>query len=130
MSDDLGVPSIPESYITLPEASAGGPYSADYLRLRARQGKLRAVKLGNSWYTTKQWVQDYKQAYSGKEDTTEEVSVPVKVQPIEAETSEDVVGVEPGVLEGERLVVHGPSPEVRSILRQAIHHVWGKTLGA
>ncbi|MDP2951648.1 MAG: hypothetical protein Q8N55_04670, partial [bacterium] len=34
-------------------------YSQEYLSLRARQGKLRAIKLGRNWVTTKQWVDEY-----------------------------------------------------------------------
>ena len=34
-------------------------YSQEYLSLRARQGKMRAIKLGRNWVTTKQWVDEY-----------------------------------------------------------------------
>ncbi|MCG2689694.1 hypothetical protein L6252_00190, partial [Candidatus Parcubacteria bacterium] len=34
-------------------------YSQEYLSLRARQGKVRAIKLGRNWVTTKQWVDEY-----------------------------------------------------------------------
>ena len=46
-------------FLTLPEAAKGTSYSADYLRLRAGQGKLRAVKLGRSWFTTREWMRHY-----------------------------------------------------------------------
>ena len=46
-------------YISLIEASKLSPYSQEYLSLRARQGKLRAVKVGRNWMTTKEWLNDY-----------------------------------------------------------------------
>jgi len=46
-------------YITLYEATKYCPYSEPYLRLRARQGKLKSLKLGKKWVTTKAWVSDY-----------------------------------------------------------------------
>lgn len=46
-------------YITLAEAAKQSPYSQEYLSLRARQGKLRAVKRGRTWYTTGGWLDDY-----------------------------------------------------------------------
>ncbi|KKS82055.1 MAG: hypothetical protein UV57_C0037G0016 [Parcubacteria group bacterium GW2011_GWD2_43_10] len=46
-------------FLTLQQAAVGTPYSADYFRLRAGQGKLRAVKLGKVWFTTREWVNQY-----------------------------------------------------------------------
>ncbi|MBU2265165.1 hypothetical protein KJ784_03210, partial [Patescibacteria group bacterium] len=46
-------------YISLAEASSLTPYSQEYLSLRARQGKLRAKKVGQDWATTKEWVDEY-----------------------------------------------------------------------
>jgi len=46
-------------YITLKQASKLCPYSAQYLGLRARQGKLKAIKVGRDWITTKEWLQEY-----------------------------------------------------------------------
>jgi len=51
---------MPEKYISLKEAAKYCPYSSDYLKLRARQGKLRAVKMGRNWFTTKEWLKIYK----------------------------------------------------------------------
>lgn len=48
-------------YISLAEAAKGTSYSADYLRLRARQGKLRAKKINGLWYTTVNWLRKYNQ---------------------------------------------------------------------
>ena len=48
-----------ESYISLQEATRYCIYSQEYLSLRARQGKLKAVKNGRNWTTTMQWLLDY-----------------------------------------------------------------------
>lgn len=34
-------------------------YSQEYLSLRARRGKLRAIKNGRNWFTTKEWLDEY-----------------------------------------------------------------------
>jgi len=46
-------------YISLQEATQYCSYSRDYLKLRARQGKLKAVKIGRNWITKKEWVKEY-----------------------------------------------------------------------
>ena len=46
-------------YISLKEATKYCSYSQDYLSLRARQGKLKAVKIGRNWVTKKEWVEQY-----------------------------------------------------------------------
>ncbi len=51
-----------EKYISLKEAAKYCPYSQDYLKLRARQGKLKAVKMGRNWFTTREWLEMYKNA--------------------------------------------------------------------
>lgn len=47
------------NYISLTEAAKSCDYSQDYLSLRARQGKLGAVKIGRNWVTTKEWLEEY-----------------------------------------------------------------------
>ncbi|MDO8654843.1 MAG: hypothetical protein Q7R48_00195, partial [bacterium] len=46
-------------YISLQEAAILSEYSQEYLSLRARQGKLRARKIGRNWVTTKEWLNEY-----------------------------------------------------------------------
>ena len=46
-------------YISLQEASRLCSYSQEYLSLRARQGKLRALKLGRNWVCTREWLEEY-----------------------------------------------------------------------
>lgn len=45
--------------IFLKEASKQCGYSQAYLSLKARQGELRAFKLGGSWATKKEWLREY-----------------------------------------------------------------------
>ncbi len=47
------------NYISLQEAIKYCNYSQEYLSLRARQGKLKSVKIGRNWVTTKKWVEEY-----------------------------------------------------------------------
>jgi len=46
-------------YISLSEATKYCNYSQEYLSLRARQGKLKAVKFGRNWVTKKEWLEEY-----------------------------------------------------------------------
>ncbi len=46
-------------YISLTQASSQCDYSQEYLSLRARQGKLKSVKIGRNWVTTEEWLKEY-----------------------------------------------------------------------
>jgi len=46
-------------YISLQEATQHCGYSQEYLSLRARQGKLKAIKFGRNWVTKKEWLEEY-----------------------------------------------------------------------
>jgi len=48
-----------KEYISLGEAAKNSPYSQEYLSLRARQGKLKSIKLGRNWATKQEWVDEY-----------------------------------------------------------------------
>ncbi|MFH1328642.1 MAG: hypothetical protein ABIH76_07380, partial [Candidatus Bathyarchaeota archaeon] len=48
-----------EGYVSLTDATKLCSYSQEYLSLRARQGKLKALKLGRNWVTKKEWLKDY-----------------------------------------------------------------------
>ncbi len=50
---------IVQNYITLQEATTHCEYSQEYLSLRARSGKLKAVKIGRNWTTKKEWLDEY-----------------------------------------------------------------------
>jgi hypothetical protein len=56
-----------EKYLPLSEAAKHTPYSAEYLSLRARQGKLRAIKIGKIWVTKREWIEEYVRKYRGIE---------------------------------------------------------------
>jgi len=47
------------NYISLQESTKHCNYSQEYLSLRARQGKLKAVKIGRNWVTKKKWIEEY-----------------------------------------------------------------------
>jgi len=46
-------------YLSLQKAGALSGHSQEYLSLRARQGKLKAIKLGRNWVTTEAWLDEY-----------------------------------------------------------------------
>ena len=48
-----------EKFISLQQAASMCSYSQEYLSLRARQGKIKAVKLGRNWATTRKWLEEY-----------------------------------------------------------------------
>ena len=48
-----------ERPVSLSELSKKSDYSQEYLSLRARQGKLDAVKIDNIWYSSKRALKDY-----------------------------------------------------------------------
>ncbi|MFH1239503.1 MAG: hypothetical protein V1653_05255 [bacterium] len=48
-----------EEYISLQAATQHCNYSQEYLSLRARQGKLKAVKFGRNWVTKEEWLNEY-----------------------------------------------------------------------
>jgi len=48
-----------ERLISLKEIAGFSPYSQEYLSLRARQGKLDAVKIENVWYSSKRALKEY-----------------------------------------------------------------------
>ncbi|MBN1280815.1 MAG: Fic family protein, partial [Candidatus Thermoplasmatota archaeon] len=48
-----------EHLIPLKELAEQSPYSQEYLSLRARQGKLDAVKLEKIWFSSTRALQEY-----------------------------------------------------------------------
>ncbi len=57
--EEIEVRVLKEEPISLKEAAKYSGYSQDYLSLRARQGKLKALKLGRNWVTKKKWIDEY-----------------------------------------------------------------------
>lgn len=73
-------------YISLAQAAELCAYSQEYLSLRARQGKLKSVKLGRNWVTRRIWLEDYIktiEAYNGKNGKALKEKIP---QELVAET--------------------------------------------
>jgi len=99
-----------ENYISLREAAQYCSYSQEYLSLRARQGKLRSVKSGRAWVTTKEWLNEYIQKVEeynkqveekklAKEAVSEVVpEIIIDVPIVEAVTAEVRTGVIPSNL--------------------------------
>ena len=52
-----------ERLISLKEIAEFAPYSQEYLSLRARQGKLDAVKIENIWYSSKRALKEYLKSF-------------------------------------------------------------------
>jgi hypothetical protein len=51
---------IDDEHLTpLKELARHSPYSQEYLSLRARQGKLDAVKLEHAWYSSMKALKEY-----------------------------------------------------------------------
>lgn len=61
-----------QNYISLVEAAKMCSYSEPYLRLRARAGKLKSVKLGKKWMTTAEWLREYEARVAAWRQATEE----------------------------------------------------------
>jgi len=55
----MSSPAETNNYISLQEATKYCVYTQEYLSLRARQGKLKAIKFGRNWVTTKDWLEEY-----------------------------------------------------------------------
>ena len=50
------------------------PYSAAYLALRIRQGKLKGEKVGRNWHTKKEWIDEYVDEHGDQAVVSEYVS--------------------------------------------------------
>ena len=49
-----------QQYIPLSEAGEFLGTSRDYMNVLVRRGKLRAIKLGRNWFTTNEWLAEYR----------------------------------------------------------------------
>ena len=48
-----------KNYILVSEAAKDTPYSAEYLSLLCRKGKIESKKIGRNWFTTKDAIRKY-----------------------------------------------------------------------
>ncbi|MFZ5559417.1 MAG: hypothetical protein ACOZAL_01325, partial [Patescibacteria group bacterium] len=55
-----------EKYISLGEAAKVYGCTPRHLSLMARQGKLKAVRIGRSWFTTFKWLREYLESVKGE----------------------------------------------------------------
>src|SRR3989344_4063054 len=55
--------------VSLSDIAPRTPYSAEYLRLRILQGKLKGEKVGRNWYTQEAWINEYLGQYASVENT-------------------------------------------------------------
>ncbi len=53
--------------LSMVEAEKHCAYSAAYLALRVRQGKLQGQKIGRNWFTKLDWINEYVAAHGAKE---------------------------------------------------------------
>lgn len=88
-----------DKYISLQEAAKLCLYSQDYLSLRARQGKLKAQKIGRNWVTTEDWLKDYISKVEGFKNgldvRKQKETVVVKKQKITKTVSLDIKDIPP-----------------------------------
>lgn len=69
--------------ISLNEASKPTPYSADYLGLLIRKGRLQGEKIGGKWFTTKEAIEAYmKQAAQASYEHQENLNVRIPAEEI------------------------------------------------
>src|ERR1017187_9901363 len=63
--DDLFFALLARQLIPLSEAAKLTSYAEDYLGQRARQGRLKAIKIGRNWITTRAAIEDYRNTHTG-----------------------------------------------------------------
>ena len=90
-----------QNYISLQKATKYCPYSQDYLSLRARQGKLKSIKIGRNWVTTKEWIEEYlekaKEYNNNKNSRVIKTAAPPENLPITEKTLSDIVTTETNI---------------------------------
>src|SRR3989344_4115874 len=110
------------TFFSLREIAGSSPFSADYLRIRILQKKLRGVKFGREWYTTREWLADYLGRYAQKSKRIHvaevadvaAVTVPARVVSPDVPTSgiPEIRGIER--LEPARAAAGEPPERIRS----------------
>ena len=99
--------SATKQFISLQEAAEICPYSQEYLSLRARQGKLQAIKRGRNWSTTKAWLQEYVAKSDDYKSLVEEKRIAESVQMREAANAARIPWPDPPL----NLPVHAPEAD-------------------
>ena len=86
-----------EKYISLKKATEYCSYSQEYLSLRARQGKLKAIKFGRNWVTKKEWLNEYLfgiEEYNDNFANEKKIIAPPKGLPTEEQLKKDIIGLD------------------------------------
>ncbi len=84
-------------YISLQEATKYCNYSQEYLSLRARQGKLKAIKFGRNWVIKKEWLNEYLlgiKEYNDSFAKEKKTIAPPKNLPTEEWLKKDIIGLD------------------------------------
>ena len=84
-------------YISLQEATKYCNYSQEYLSLRARQGKLKAIKFGRNWVIKKEWLNEYLlgiKEYNDSFAREKKIIAPPKNLPTEEWLKKDIIGLD------------------------------------
>ncbi len=84
-------------YISLQEATKYCNYSQEYLSLRARQGKLKAIKFGRNWVIKKEWLNEYLlgiEEYNNSFAKEKKTIAPPKNLPTEEWLKKDIIGLD------------------------------------
>lgn len=61
------MPKGGEELVKISDVAKETPYTAEYLSLRARQGKLKSKKIGNIWYTTRSYINEYRKTQQARQ---------------------------------------------------------------
>jgi len=86
-----------KNLISLQDATKFCNYSQEYLSLRARRKKLKAVKVGRNWMTTKEWIDAYLKRVGDYKEILEQKQAAKKI----AENKNKFGGIEIEIQKGE-----------------------------
>src|SRR3989344_821503 len=78
--------------VSLSDIAPRTPYSAEYLRLRILQGKLKGEKIGRNWYTQESWINEYLGQYASVENPPLSPPAPAAVLPARVDGGTSVSG--------------------------------------
>lgn len=68
--------NLETNYVSLHEAAKLTNYSQDYISLLCRQKKIKGIKIGRNWVTTREWVHDYIDNTNGSGESV----IPVRIE--------------------------------------------------
>jgi len=86
-----------KEYMSLQQATKYCNYSQEYLSLRARQGKLKAIKFGRNWVIKKEWLNEYSleiEEYNNNFIKKKKVIAPPKNLPTEEQFKKNTISLD------------------------------------